>query len=74
LAEAAKLVAVGARYMHYKELTYRVIALALNEENAEPCVIYQAEYGGDIVWSRPVADWVEKVEINDKKMKRFTKI
>jgi hypothetical protein len=74
LAEAAKQVVIGARYMHYKQLSYKVIALALREEDNKPCVIYQAEYGENTTWIRPVANWVEDVEVDGKKMKRFTKI
>ena len=74
LAQAARQVSVGARYMHYKQLSYKVVALALREEDNEPCVVYQAEYGDAVTWIRPVANWVEEVELNGKKIKRFTKI
>jgi hypothetical protein len=74
LARAAQQVTVGARYVHYKQLTYEVIALALREEDGEPCVVYQAEYDDDITWIRPVSSWMEEVEIDGKKMKRFTKL
>ncbi len=74
LAQAARQVSVGARYMHYKQLSYKVVALALREEDNEPCVVYQAEYGDEVTWIRPVANWVEEVELNGKKIKRFTKI
>jgi hypothetical protein len=74
LAQAAQQVTVGARYMHYKQLSYKVIALALREEDNEPCVIYQAEYGENITWIRPVSSWVEEVEVGDKQVKRFTQI
>jgi len=74
LAQATKLVTVGARYMHYKQLSYKVIALALREEDNEPCVIYQAEYGDKLTWIRPVANWVEEVEVDGKQMKRFAKL
>lgn len=74
LAEAAKQVTVGARYMHYKQLSYKVLALALREEDNEPCVVYQAEYGDGVTWIRPVSSWIEEVEVNGKKVKRFTKI
>jgi hypothetical protein len=74
LAQAARQVSVGARYMHYKQLSYKVVALALREEDNEPCVIYQAEYGDNLTWIRPVASWVEEVELDGKKVKRFTKI
>lgn len=74
IAEATKQVVVGARYMHYKQLCYKVIAVALREEDNEPCVIYQAEYGDKLTWIRPVANWVEDVEVDGRTTKRFTKI
>lgn len=74
LAQVAQQVTVGARYMHYKQLSYKVLALALREEDNEPCVIYQAEYGDKVTWIRPVSSWVEEVEIDGKRVKRFTKI
>jgi hypothetical protein len=74
LTAAARQVTVGARYMHYKQLSYKVIGLALREENSEPCVIYQAEYGDKITWTRPVSSWVEEVEVDGKKVKRFTRL
>lgn len=74
LAKAAQQVTVGARYMHYKQLSYKVLALALREEDNEPCVVYQAEYGDNVTWIRPAASWIEDLDINGKKVKRFTKI
>lgn len=74
LAEAAKQIVIGARYMHYKQLSYKVLALALREEDNEPCVIYQAEYGDKITWIRPVSSWVEDVEVDGQRVKRFTKL
>lgn len=74
LAAAAQQVAVGARYMHYKQLSYKVLALALREEDNEPCVVYQAEYGDRITFIRPVANWVEEVEVDGKKVMRFERI
>jgi hypothetical protein len=49
LAQATRQVTVGARYMHYKQLSYKVVALALREEDNEPCVVYQAEYGENVL-------------------------
>lgn len=74
LSAAAQQVTVGARYMHYKQLSYKVLALALREEDNEPCIVYQAEYGDHITFIRPVTSWVEELDINSKKVKRFTKI
>ena len=74
LTQANRRVTVGARYMHYKQLSYKVLALALREEDNEPCVVYRAEYGDKVTWIRPVSSWVEDVEVDGKKVKRFTKL
>lgn len=74
LAKAAEQVAVGARYMHYKQLSYKVLAIALREEDNEPCVVYQAEYDDSLTWIRPVGNWLEEVEVEGKKVKRFTQL
>ena len=74
LAQAARQVTVGARYMHYKQLNYIVVALALREEDNEPCVVYRAEYGDNVTWIRPLSSWTQEVEVGGKKVPRFTKI
>ncbi|HEV7453883.1 MAG TPA: DUF1653 domain-containing protein [Candidatus Saccharimonadales bacterium] len=74
LSEAAQQITVGARYMHYKQLSYKVTALALREEDNVPCVVYQAEYDDKLTWIRPVSSWLEDVEVDGKTVKRFTKI
>ena len=74
LTKATEQVTVGGRYMHYKQLNYKVVAVALREEDNEPCVIYQAEYGDNVTWIRPVSSWIEEVEVGGKKVKRFTKL
>lgn len=71
LTQAAQQVVVGARYKHYKQPTYKVLALALREEDNEPCVVYQAEYGDHITFIRPVANWLEEVEVDGITVKRF---
>ena len=73
LGETSRQVTVGASYMHYKQkLNYKVLALALREEDNEPCVVYQAEYGNSIIWVRPLISWLEEVEIDNQKVNRFT--
>lgn len=73
LAKAAQQVEVGARYMHYKQLSYTVVMLALFEENNEPCVVYRAEYGEHLTFIRPVSSWLEEIIKDGKKVKRFEK-
>ncbi len=74
LTDAATKVQIGARYEHYKKLSYKVLHLALREEDNEPCVVYQAEYGERIIFIRPVKSWLETVEVDGRKVPRFTKL
>jgi hypothetical protein len=74
LIEAGGRVAIGARYMHYKQLSYKVLSIGLREEDCEPCVVYQAEYGDKLIWVRPVSSWLEEIELKGKKVKRFVKL
>jgi hypothetical protein len=74
LAGAAQKVEVGARYEHYKKLTYKVLLLALREEDNEPCVVYQAEYGEHVTFTRPVANWLEMVDVDGQIVPRFRKV
>lgn len=74
LNQAAAQVTVGARYEHYKEQIYKVLTIALREEDSEPSVIYQAEYGEHIIWSRSVKNWLGIVEVDGKKVSRFKKL
>lgn len=76
LKDATNKVHVGALYVHYKqpENTYRVTNLAIIEATDEVCVVYQAKYGDQITFVRPLKSWLESVEQNGKKVKRFTKV
>jgi len=76
LKKAQQEVSVGAKYRHYKspELTYIVKDIVIQEVDEEPCVIYQAQYGNKITFSRPVNVWLEKVEFGGEAVPRFTKI
>lgn len=73
LEKAKTQVTIGERYMHYKQHSYIVRDIALREEDNEPCVIYQAEYGERITFIRPVTNWLEYVEVDDRKVPRFSK-
>ena len=73
-AEAAKLVAVGARYRHYKGSEYTVLHIALLEATNDPCVVYRAEYGAHTIFIRPLADWLATVEHHDSATPRFARL
>jgi len=74
--EKAKLkVVVGAQYWHYKDRNkvYEVIGLGFLEANDELCVIYQAKYGKNLIFLRPLCIWLENVEWEGKIIPRFNK-
>ncbi len=61
------------RYQHYKGHFYRVIGVAKHSETLEELVIYEALYENPDgkLWVRPLKMFLEKVEINGKKVPRF---
>lgn len=74
LEAAAAKVQADARYEHYKKLSYKVLHVALREEDNQPVVVYQAEYGARAIWVRPLASWLETVEVDGKTVTRFKKL
>lgn len=67
----------GQLYRHYKGKTYTVLALARNSDTLEDEVVYQGEYsdpefGENPVWTRPLKEFIEVVEIEGKMIPRFT--
>ena len=64
------------KYQHYKGKLYEVIGIARHSETLEEFVVYRAlynikKYGKDSLWIRPKSMFLEKVEINGKKIPRF---
>lgn len=76
ISKAKQQVTVGALYTHYKskDMVYRVKDVVIQESDNQPCVIYQAQYGNKLTFSRPLSVWLEKVEINGDLVHRFTKL
>jgi hypothetical protein len=74
--DAKDEVTIGAFYFHYKRphLKYKVLNMALNESDLIVCVVYQAQYGDKLVFIRPLTDWLDKVEWQDKTVNRFSLI
>ena len=62
---------VGNVYCHYKGGTYKVIAIGKHSESLEELVVYQALYGDNQIWCRPLSMWNDIVEFNGKELKRF---
>ena len=60
-------VAIGKRYRHFKGKTYKVLHIAYDSEtnnDGEPrkLVVYQAEYGDNIIWVRDYDMFLSKVD------------
>jgi hypothetical protein len=58
-------------YQHYKGFYYDVLDVAQHTETLEELVIYRALYGDYKIWLRPLTMFLEDVEINGVKTKRF---
>ncbi|MBP9771637.1 MAG: DUF1653 domain-containing protein [Candidatus Pacebacteria bacterium] len=57
-------------YKHYKGEVYRVVGSATHSETLEEMVVYEAQTDKKL-WVRPLAMFLEDVEVEEKKMKRF---
>lgn len=62
------------RYKHFKGKGYEVIGSAKHSETLEELVVYRALYGDHELWVRPVAMFLETVEVDGKQVPRFTYI
>ncbi|WP_349573042.1 DUF1653 domain-containing protein [Azotobacter salinestris] len=61
-------------YRHYKGAEYRVLGVVRHSETEEELVLYQALYGDFGLWVRPLAMFVESVEVDGRQMPRFALI
>lgn len=67
----ARSIKVGSYYEHYKGLRYKILAIARHSETLEELVIYQAQYGEEDVWVRPLAMFLENMTSNEQTFPRF---
>jgi len=65
----AQSIEIGSLYEHYKGLHYKILAIARHSETLEELVVYQALYGENNVWVRPLAMFLESV--NEDSQPRF---
>lgn len=59
------------RYRHFKGNEYEVVDIALDSETQQPMVIYRALYGARGLWVRPLAMFIEVIERDGVRMRRF---
>lgn len=67
----AKSISVGSVYQHYKGLFYQIVALSRHSETLEEFVVYQALYGDQEVWVRPLSLFLEDIFVGGHRRARF---
>lgn len=73
-SDQAKLLIEGAIYEHYKGKRYKILCTGRNSETLEESVVYQAEYGDNDVWIRPLSMFLENIDLDGKVQPRFKRI
>lgn len=58
-------------YRHYKGGQYQVLGTARHSENDELLVVYRCLYDNNSLWVRPVAMFMESVELDGQQVPRF---
>lgn len=61
----------GSMYEHYSGKKYKFLTIARHSETLEELVVYQALYGENDVWVRPLLMFLEHVSIHGEKTPRF---
>ena len=64
------------KYEHYKGEEVEVIGIAKHSETLEDLVVYKTlrankGFPAGTIWARPKVMFIEKVEVNDRKIPRF---
>ena len=62
------------RYRHYKGGEYEVLGVATHSESEERLVVYRPLYGAGELWVRPLAMFIESVEVDGQSVPRFSLI
>lgn len=62
------------KYKHYKGNEYEVIGTAKHSETEEDLVVYFPAKSPEQLWVRPLAMFIEYIELNGEKIQRFKKI
>jgi hypothetical protein len=58
-------------YQHYKGPYYQVYGVAQHSETEESLVVYRTLYGNHDLWVRPLAMFLETVEVAGNSLPRF---
>jgi hypothetical protein len=71
---AACTIVPGDIYEHYSGKRYRIVGVARHSETLEEYVTYQALYGTQDIWIRPLSMFVEMVVKDGIEMPRFKRL
>lgn len=61
-------------YRHFTGALCQVVGVAVHSGSMERLVICQVPWGGDVPEAIPVAKFIESVDHNGKRVKRFEKV
>ena len=61
-------------FIHFKGGLYKMLGIACHSESLEQVVIYQALYGTNKKWVRPLSMFFEKITLNGVEVERFKEI
>jgi hypothetical protein len=61
----------AGRYRHYKGSEYIVLGVARHSETEEELVVYRQDYGERGLWVRPLAMFLETIEVDGLSVPRF---
>lgn len=64
----------GGRYRHYKGNEYEVLFVGTHAESQERLVVYRNTRDTNKVWLRPVAMFLETVDVDGETVPRFERI
>ena len=56
------VVIVGKTYRHFKGKEYKVLCIALDSDNNDEVVVYEALYGRPLIWTMPYDLFTSKVD------------
>lgn len=64
---------IGGKYRHYKGKDHRLLLIGKHSETLEDMVVYESLYDNELskIWVRPLAMFVEEIEIDGQKIERF---
>lgn len=69
-----KITIQPGRYRHYKGHLYEVIDVARHSETEEQLVVYRCLRDDNSLWVRPLAMFLESVDVAGQDVPRFTRI